>query len=73
MSKTISTKKYYSSNNQSYTGGKYASNCVGRSVWILSLRDNGNFSESLVQINYTGKMDNNGDDIVQWLMRTRGW
>ena len=73
MSRTISTKKYYSDNSQSYTGGKYAPNCVGRSVWSLSLRDSGNFSESVVEINYTGRMENNGEDVEAWLRRKRGW
>lgn len=73
MARTVSTKKYYSDSNRSYTGAKYASRCVGRSVWSLSLRDSGNFSESLVPVNYTGKMENNGEDVEQWLMRTRGW
>lgn len=69
----MTSKKYYSDTNQSYTGHRYANNCVGRSVWSLSLRANGNFSESVVQINYTGRMENNGEKIEAWLIRERGW
>jgi len=71
--KTISSKPYYSNDNKSFTGAKYAANCVGRSVWKIVLRENGNFSETVQEINYTGRMDNNSDDIDRWLLENRGW
>ena len=69
----MTSKTYYSKDNKSYTGHRYARNCAGRSVWTVVINKSGNVSESLKSINYTGKMEPNGDDVELWIYNTRGW